>query len=66
MRDFMRDAREKEGISLRALGEKVGASHCFLSQIETGKRNPSIKLAKKLANALKVKWVLFFENEQAA
>lgn len=65
MRDFMRKARKEKNMSLQKLGDLVGASHCFLSQVELGRRNPSPKLAKKIAKELNVEWVKFFEESAA-
>lgn len=64
MRSFMKQARKEKKITLRELGEIINASHCFLSQIENGKRNPSPKLAQKIAKELKIDWTAFF-NEAA-
>lgn len=41
--------------SLRQFSKKVGLSHCYLSQILTGKRNPSPFAAYKIASGLSLK-----------
>ena len=46
--------REYRGLTLAQLGEVCGVSAAALSQIETGKREPSVGLLKKLAEALRV------------
>lgn len=60
--------RKERGLTGAALGEKAGLSASGLSMIETGRRRPSVNLAKRLAAALGVDWTLFFEesggNEQ--
>lgn len=46
--------REYEKIKLNELAEKVGISASYLSQIENGKRNPTIDTLKLIAAALRV------------
>ncbi|MCX5999503.1 MAG: helix-turn-helix transcriptional regulator, partial [Chloroflexi bacterium] len=49
--DFLRDLRHKKRLSLRDVGEKVYVSASYLSQIETGERQPSAEILRKLAPA---------------
>ena len=44
--------REYRGYTLSALGKQCGVSAAALSQIETGKRSPSVELLSKLSRAL--------------
>jgi DNA-binding XRE family transcriptional regulator len=44
--------REYRGFTLAALGKKCGVSAAALSQIETGKRSPSVELLSKLSRML--------------
>ena len=44
--------REYKKIKLNALAQKVGISASYLSQIENGKRNPTIDTLKLIASAL--------------
>lgn len=46
--------REYRGMTLEALGTTCGVSAAALSQIENGKREPSVGLLKKLSEALRV------------
>jgi DNA-binding XRE family transcriptional regulator len=46
--------REYRGMTLEALGTICGVSAAALSQIENGKREPSVGLLKKLSAALRV------------
>jgi len=46
--------REYKKIKLNELAEKVGISASYLSQIENGKRNPTIDTLKLIAVALRV------------
>ncbi|MBL7119110.1 MAG: helix-turn-helix transcriptional regulator [Dehalococcoidia bacterium] len=49
--DYLRDLRNKRRLSLREVGEKVGVSGSYLSQIETSERHPSAEILRKLAPA---------------
>ena len=42
----------KTGKSLRGFSENVAVSHCYLSQILNGQRNPSPTVAYKIARGL--------------
>ena len=44
--------RECRGIKLKELSEKIGKTGAYISQIESGKRNPTIDTLKKIAKAL--------------
>lgn len=46
--------REYRGISASALAEKAGVGQSYISEIETGKKDGSLKTVKKLADALGV------------
>ncbi|HEC90961.1 MAG TPA: XRE family transcriptional regulator [Alphaproteobacteria bacterium] len=46
--------REYRGLSLRALAGKAGVSYSYLSEIETGKKEPALKTLKRLTTALDV------------
>ena len=59
----IKEKREKLGISQKELAEKVGISQSFLCDIEQGRCKPSIDTASKLAKALKVKDIKFFEGD---
>ncbi len=56
----IRQLRRLKGLSLKELSEKVGCSSAFLSQVETGKAEPSISMLKRIADALEVNIVDFF------
>ena len=48
---YLRELRQKQRLSLREVGEKVGVSTSYLSQIETGERVPSADMLRRLAPA---------------
>ena len=53
--DTIRELRSAKGLTLRALGEKVGVSFAYISKVENGKLDfgdfPSADLIRKLAAA---------------
>jgi transcriptional regulator with XRE-family HTH domain len=54
---FLKAQRNKKGITLEALGEKVQLSKSYLSHIENGKREiPSPDILRKMANALGIEY----------
>ena len=57
----IREKREELGLSQKELAEKSGITQSFLCDIEQGRSQPSIDVAIKIAKALKVKDIKFFE-----
>jgi XRE family transcriptional regulator, regulator of sulfur utilization len=50
----LKQARQRSGLSLRALGERTGFSASFLSQVELGQSSPSLSSLHRIAQALEV------------
>jgi len=50
----LRKSRKKEGVTLEKLAATTGFTKGYLSQIETGKRDPTISALTKIAYALNV------------
>ena len=59
----VKERREELGISQKELAEKADISQSFLCDIEQGRSKPSIDTAVKLADALDVSDIKFFEAE---
>ena len=59
----IKEKRERLGISQKELAEKVGISQSFLCDIEQGRSKPSIDTAVRLADALGISDIKFFETE---
>ncbi len=51
---FIRSQRELASLSLRQLAEMTTLSHPYLSQVERGLHQPSVRVLKLLAEALNV------------
>ncbi|MBI5223737.1 TIGR00270 family protein [Candidatus Micrarchaeota archaeon] len=52
---IIKRAREKAGLSLKALGEKIKETESYIHAIENGRMNASIPIAKKLERELKIR-----------
>ena len=50
----MRAIRKSHGLTMRQLGETIGASESSISLYETGKQSPDITMLCKIADALHV------------
>lgn len=50
MKNRIKELRQKNNLTLRALGEKINMSSSRLSQYETGKREPRLETWQKLAS----------------
>jgi XRE family transcriptional regulator, regulator of sulfur utilization len=50
----LRQLRRSKGLSLRVLSDLSGVSQAMLSEIERGSKNPTVKLAYQIAQALEV------------
>lgn len=55
--EFIRSARDRKGLTLRAVEESTGVSNAYLSQLETGKiRRPSPIVLHKLSELYEVSY----------
>lgn len=63
MRAFLKEARKKKNLTQRDVAKAAGMNRVVYCEIENGKRNPSVKLAKKLGQILDVDWSEFYEEE---
>jgi transcriptional regulator with XRE-family HTH domain len=48
----IRGAREARGIGLNELARRVGIDRAYLSRIERGQQSPSVRVLKRIADAL--------------
>ena len=57
-------ARKAAGLSLRALGERIGLSHTAIQKYEDGNNVPDSATLLRLASALNVRTEYFFRQEE--
>lgn len=62
MLDIVIKARKNKGYTQKQVAELSKVSEEYISLIESGKRKPSVKVAKKLGAVLGIQWTIFFEN----
>lgn len=62
MRDWLITIREEKGMSQKYVAEQVGVAQPSYCTIEKGKTNPSVPVAKRIANVLGFDWTRFFEE----
>lgn len=62
--DNIRMARKQKGITQKVLGEMIGISNTYLSDIEIGRTNPSIKTLKKIARGLEISYVELLKDTE--
>lgn len=58
-----KEAREKANMTQEELADAVGTSKSYIWQIETGKREPRVTFAMKIAEALGVAVEDMFDTE---
>jgi transcriptional regulator with XRE-family HTH domain len=65
IRNNIKSLRKKLGWSQELLAEKTGVSAPYITQIEVGKRTPSLEIVEKLALAFGVKYKILFDSDFA-
>jgi len=48
----VRSARLAKGVTLEAFAYDVGLSYSYLGELERGRRNPTLRVVERIANAL--------------
>lgn len=57
----LREFRRKARMTQAKLAERSGVSQGYIAHIESGRRVPTVKTAKKIAGVLGIDWVLLFK-----
>lgn len=52
--DFLKSLRESNGLMQRELADRVGISASMLSRLESGERDPTVRMLSDLARAMDV------------
>ncbi len=61
----VKDLRKKKGLSQELLAAEAGLDRAFLSQVETGRKQPSLLTIFRLAGALKLDVSELFKQVEA-
>lgn len=64
-RQWLADIRTGQGKTQQELANSVGTSQSGYANIETGLRDPSVEVAKRIAAVLGFDWTRFFEDLDA-
>ena len=63
MRTWLKELRTKSSnMTQKELAARVGISRTMITEIENGKANPSVEVAKRIATVLGFDWTRFFED----
>lgn len=66
MRKWLKKMRIAKNMTMKNVASSAGISECFYSQIESGKRNPAVNVAKTIAKTLEFPWEKFFEEDDSS
>jgi putative transcriptional regulator len=61
-REWLREIRKEKGYTLVTLAAKAECSFNYLSDLEHGRRNPSLRLAAKIASILEFDLLKFLDE----
>ena len=63
VRQWLKELRQRNNLTQEQLAKMVGISRTMITEIENGKANPSVEVAKKIAAVLGFDWTRFYEDE---
>lgn len=63
MRCWLKEKRNEKGLTHEEVALNSGIKRAYYTMIENSYRNPSVDVAKKIANVLEFEWIIFFENK---
>lgn len=64
MRPWLKEIREKKGISQYKAADICGISQSYYGAVEVGTRDVPVHTAKKIASAFGFDWQRFYEDEK--
>ena len=63
MRDWLVEIRKTAKATQQEVADLTGTSQSAYASIEVGSRNPSVAMAKRIAEVLGFEWTRFYEND---
>lgn len=63
LRTWLEEKRSEFGFTQEEVAISSDIARTTYAMIEQGKRTPSVKVAKQIANTLNFNWIIFFENK---
>jgi transcriptional regulator with XRE-family HTH domain len=61
-RKWLINIRNNENLTQNEVADSIGISRAYVTSIETGTRQPSVKVAKRIAKLLNFEWTIFFDS----
>lgn len=61
-REWLIELRKENKLIQLDIAKRIKVSESYYSQIENGKRNPSVSIAKALGQLLNFEWRKFYED----
>lgn len=61
-RNWLKEIREKSNLTQDEAAVKANIKRTTWASVEQGQRDPSVKTAKKMANAFDFEWTIFFTD----
>ena len=58
----LKEIRLDKNLTMKQAGQLVGISESMYSLIESGKRKPSVRTAKRIGKQFKINWIDFFKD----
>lgn len=63
MRKWLKEKRLEAGLTQEKIAQQSNIARTTYAMIEQGERDPSVSVAKNIANALNFNWTIFFDNQ---
>jgi putative transcriptional regulator len=63
LRTWLKDIRIKKDLTQQEVANAANVDVTMISKIELGERQPSVKVAKKIAAVLGFEWTAFYQDE---
>lgn len=63
MMSIVKQRRKEMKYTQQKIAKKIGVTRQYYAYIESNKKVPSVKLAKKLGEILNVDWTIFFNDK---
>lgn len=62
-REWLKKIRLQKALTQQDVADKANIRRAYYTMIEQGNRNPSVNVAKSIANVLDIDWTIFFEHK---
>lgn len=63
MRTWLKEYRQKNGLTQSEVADLAGISRSYYTHIEKGSKTPTVKVAKSIATALDFNWTWLFGDD---